>query len=62
MIWLALFMCSSQDSFITYEEVSKSVVMIDNNIPCRIVVIGMIRLKFFDRNVRTLDVVNVFLI
>ncbi|KAF3612386.1 hypothetical protein FXO38_36869 [Capsicum annuum] len=47
-------MCHNQDWFTTYETVSKGVVLMGNNIPCKIASIGTIRIKMFDGVVRTL--------
>ncbi|KAM3319479.1 putative protein isoform X1 [Capsicum chacoense] len=47
-------MCRNRDWFITYETVSKGVVLMRNNTPCKIVGIGTIIIKMFDGVVRTL--------
>lgn len=47
--------CHNCDLFLTYEEVSRGVVMKGNDIPCRIVGIEGVKIKMFDGIVRALD-------
>ncbi|KAF3665269.1 Retrovirus-related Pol polyprotein from transposon TNT 1-94 [Capsicum annuum] len=47
-------MCRNRDWFIAYETVSKCIVLMENNTPCKIDGIGTIRIKMFDGVVRTL--------
>ena len=47
-------MCPNRDWVSTYEIVSKGVVVMGNNASCKIVGIGMVRIKMFDGVVRTL--------
>ena len=50
--------CPNQDWFSTYETVSKGVMLMGNNIPCKIVVIRTVRIKMFDGVVRTVGEVR----
>ena len=47
-------MCPNKDLFTTYETVSKCVVVMRNNAPCRVTGIGIVRLKLLDGTIRML--------
>lgn len=44
----AFHMCPNQDLFSTYETISKGVKVMWNNVRCRVVIIGKVRLKLLD--------------
>ncbi|KAG8492943.1 hypothetical protein CXB51_010218 [Gossypium anomalum] len=48
-------MSPNRDWFITYETVSESVVLMGNNVSCKITGVGTIKVKMFDGVVRTLN-------
>ncbi|KAL6338373.1 hypothetical protein AAG906_018744 [Vitis piasezkii] len=47
-------MCPNRDWFSTYETTSKGVVLMGNNVSCKITGIGTVRTKMFDGFVKTL--------
>ena len=47
-------MCPNQDWFSTHETVSKGIVLMGNNTPCKIASTGIVIIKMFDGVVRTL--------
>ncbi|KAG8490763.1 hypothetical protein CXB51_013984 [Gossypium anomalum] len=49
------YMSPNQNWFTTYETVSKGVVLMGNNASCKIAGVGTIKVKMFDRVVRTLS-------
>ena len=53
-------MCLNRDWFSTYEIISKGVVLMGNNAPCKITDIRIVKIKMFDGIVRTLSDVRHF--
>ena len=47
-------MCPNWDWLLTYEMVSKDVVLMGNNASCKIADIGTVKIKMFDEVIRTL--------
>ena len=54
LIQVVCFMCPNRDWFSTYEIVFKGVVLMGNNASCKIASNGIVRIKIFDRVVKTL--------
>ena len=54
LIQVAHFMCPNRDWFSTNETTSKGIVLMGNNVSCKITGIGTVRIKMFDGFVRTL--------
>lgn len=48
-------MCPNRDWFSTYEPISKGIALMANDASCKIVGVGIIRIKMFDRIFRTLE-------
>ena len=48
------YMCPNLDQFLTYETISRGIVLMGNNTSCKVAGVGMIKIMMFDGFVRIL--------